>query len=63
MHQGCLLLMPDFGLAGCVLVQVDVFSFAIIMQEVFSHTLTSAIVVGPTQNPEAAELYAFKVSL
>ena len=39
------------------------FAFAIIMQEVFSHTITSAIVVAPTHNPDAAELYAFKVKL
>ena len=41
--------------------QVDVFALAVITQEVFTHTITSFIVVGPTQNPEAAELYAFKV--
>ena len=43
-------------------VQVDVFALAMIMQEVFSGIITSAIVVGPTLDPRAADVYAYKVS-
>ena len=41
--------------------QVDVFAFAVIMQEVFSRIITSSVVVGPTLEPRQAELYAQKV--
>ncbi|KAK9786486.1 hypothetical protein WJX73_005204 [Symbiochloris irregularis] len=42
--------------------KVDVFAFAIVMFEVFSYTMTSAIVCGPTQAPHTAEVYALKVA-
>lgn len=47
---------------GLSLLQVDVFALAMLMQEIFSHTITAVIVVGPTLHPRAAELYALKVS-
>jgi hypothetical protein len=40
---------------------VDQFSLAVIMYEVFSGMTTSQVVVGPTFNPKAAEVYAYKV--
>ena len=49
-------------LIGCV-GQVDVFAFAVIMQEIFSHIITSTIVVGPSLDPKAPEVYALKVRI
>ncbi len=40
---------------------MDQFSLAVIMYEVFSGMTTSQVVVGPTFNPKAAEVYAYKV--
>lgn len=41
--------------------QADVFSFGVIMYEIFVGAITSQLVVGPTGNTKAAELYAAKV--
>jgi hypothetical protein len=41
--------------------QADVFSFGVILYELFVGEITSQIIMGPTGNPEAAEIYAAKV--
>ena len=43
-------------------VPADVFSLGIVLQELVSGVLTSAVVVGPTFNPRAGEVYARKVA-
>ena len=42
--------------------QADIFSFGVLMYEVLTGTITSQIVVGPTGNARAAEVYAAKAS-
>ncbi len=42
--------------------KADVFSFACIMSELFSRFILSTQVVGPTGNPNAAMVYAEKVT-
>ncbi|KAK9918987.1 hypothetical protein WJX75_008520 [Coccomyxa subellipsoidea] len=42
--------------------KADVFSFGVIMYELFVGAITSQLVVGPTGNMKAAELYAAKVA-
>ena len=44
-------------------VQVDVFAFGLLLYELFTYTMTSAIVMGPrsARDRRAAELYALKV--
>ncbi len=44
-------------------VQADVFSFGVILYELFVGAITSQLVVGPTGNMKAAEIYAAKVCL
>ena len=43
-------------------VPADIFSLAIVLHELLSGVLTSAVVVGPTFNPRAGEAYARKVA-
>ncbi len=43
--------------------QADVFSFGCILYEIFVGAITSQLVVGPTGNMQAAELYAAKVAV
>ena len=54
---------PGITVFHGLVLQVDVFAFAMIMQEVFSYTVTAQVVIGPTQNAKTAELYACKVGL
>ncbi|CAK0785797.1 hypothetical protein CVIRNUC_009008 [Coccomyxa viridis] len=42
--------------------KADIFSFGVLMYEVLTGTITSQIVVGPTGNARAAEVYAAKVA-
>ena len=42
--------------------QADIFSYGVLMYEVLTGTITSQIVVGPTGNARAAEVYAAKAS-
>lgn len=42
--------------------QADIFSFGVLMYEVLCGTITSQIVVSPTGNARAAEVYAAKAS-
>ena len=43
-------------------VQADIFSFGVLMYEVLCGCITSQLVVGPTGNMRAAEVYAAKAS-
>lgn len=43
--------------------KADVFSFGVVMYEVFSRLAMSTVVVGPTGDPAAAKVYANKVCL
>jgi hypothetical protein len=66
MHEACQrpvltvsgLLLTD---SKCVLLQADVFSFGVILYELFVGEITSQMIVGPTGNHAAAEIYAAKV--
>ena len=48
-------------ISNCLLLQADVFSFGVILYEIFVGEITSQMVVGPTGDAMAAELYASKV--
>ena len=41
--------------------QIDVFSFGVLVYEVMTGTITSQMIVGPTGDHLAAEVYALKV--
>ena len=43
-------------------VQADIFSFGVLMYELLCGCITSQLVVGPTGNMRAAEVYAAKAS-
>lgn len=47
---------------GVSVVQADIFSFGVLMYEVLCGCITSQLVVGPTGNIRAAEVYAAKAS-
>lgn len=49
--------------AAVLALQVDVFSFACIMYELFARTVMSTTVSPLSFNPEACERYAMKVSM
>ncbi len=49
-------------LMQCSPVQADIFSFGVLMYELLCGCITSQLVVGPTGNMRAAEVYAAKAS-
>ena len=53
---------PYSAADGTCAVQADIFSFGCLMYELLTGAITSQVVVGPTGNVRAAEVYAAQAS-